>query len=108
MRLGLTEIILIGLVIFIIVITTRMRTPSSRQPANTSQRQLTATEARDEEILRSRRSRGKIFGIVLIVIGVLLIVAAPNLIKAFFMSYLWGGLIIVAGLASLYFMSRRS
>jgi|GEM_PF-2891644 len=123
MKLGPIEIILVVLVIVIIAIATRMRSPNSRQAAETNRKQIiitkaqadatnqkqpTVTEANDEEILRSRFSRGKIFGIVMIIIGALLIVAAPNLIKAFFMSYLWGGLIIIAGIASLYFMSRRS
>lgn len=107
MKLGIIEIILIGVVI-IVVVSTRFLPARSRPPLEADQRQLTHVEAQDEIILRSRRSRGKIFGIVLVVIGILLVMAAPNLIRAFFMSYLWGTLIIIAGLASLYFLSRRS
>ena len=66
-----------------------------------------ATEARDQKILRGRRSGFKISGIVMMIIGVILIITAPSLLKYFFMSYIGGGLIILLGLAA-FFFSRRS
>ena len=108
MKLGIPEIFFIGLVIVIVIGTARSLPTRSRPPAKASQGQLTAVETRDDMIVRTRRSRGKILSIVLVIVGVLLVMAAPNLIKAFFMSYLWGTIIIIAGIASLYFLSRRS
>ena len=105
---GFTEILVIGVVIVVVIGATRFLPTRSPEPAEVSKRGLTPTEARDEEILRARRSRGKVFGVVLLFTGIAIILAAPNLIRAFFMSYIWGTLIIVVGLASLYFMSRRS
>lgn len=107
MKLGINELLLIGLVITVIVVVTRFMPARSRQQAEASSRQLTAVEARDEAIVHSRRSRGKLFGIMMVVAGILLVTTAPNLIKAFFMSYIGGAIIIVAGLALLYFVSRR-
>ena len=111
MKIGIPEIIIIGLVMIVIPYVMRSRPATSRhhtKEEEEKQGQLTAVEARDAAILRSRRSGGKIFGIVLIVAGVLLIVTAPSLIKAFFASYIGGTVIIVIGLALLYFLSRRS
>jgi len=108
MKLGITEILLIGLVIVIVISASRFLPARTRPNTEASHKQLTTIEAQDEMILRARRSKGKIMGYVLVIIGVILVMAAPNLIRAFFMSYLWGTLIIIAGLASLFFLSRRS
>ena len=108
MKLGATEILVIMVIISLVVGATRFLPSKTRQVDKKPVRYISATEARDEEILRSRRNKGRLISFVLVVIGGLLIVTAPNLIKAFFMSYLTGALIIVIGLASLFFMSRRS
>ena len=109
MKIGITEMLIVGVVIMLIIGASRFFPMRSRAPVQEKPaRQLTAVEARDEAILRSRRGKGKIVGIVLVVVGILLIVSAPQLIKYFFMSYIGGALIIVIGLASLFFMSRRS
>ena len=107
-KLGLTEIIVILVVISLVIGATRFLPRRSPPLEVKPSRKLTALEVRDQEILRNRRSGGKIAGAVLILIGVLLIVTAPSLIKAFFMSYIGGALIIVIGLASFFFLSRRS
>ena len=106
MELGLSEILIIAVVVIILISITRF---SVRRPAEktVSTRLLTATEARDAAIIAGRRSKGKIIGIVMTIIGILLITTAPSLIKAFFMSYLGGAFIIIIGL-SFFFLSRRS
>jgi len=96
------------MVVAIAIFATRFRPVGSAPPAETNQGRLTAIEARDEAIIRTRRFRGKALSIILIILGVLLIVAAPSLIRAFFMSYIGGGIIIITGLALLYFLSRHS
>ena len=106
MKLGISEILVIGIVIAIVG-ATHLRSQRLRQPVEAGQKQLTSVEARDLAIVRARRSKGKTIGIMLIIIGVVLIATAPNLIKAFFMSYLGGALVIVIGLSLFYFMSRR-
>ena len=111
MRFGLTEMLLVGVVIMLIIGVSRFFPVNARQPQPEARppRALTPTEARDEEILRKRRqSKGRFIPVVLVIIGVLLIVSAPSLIKYFFMSYIGGALIIIIGLASLFMMSRRS
>ncbi len=112
MRFSLTEMLMVGLVIMLVIgasrfIPMRARQPEARPEAK-PRRRLTAVEARDEEILRGRRSRNKIIGIVMVIIGALLIVTAPSLIKAFMFSYVGGALIIIIGLASIFYLSRRS
>jgi len=109
MKLGLTEMLVIGIVIMIIISATRFFPMKSRQPEPAPARQHTAVEARDEEILRRRRAgKGKYVGFALVIVGVLLIAGAPALIKYVLFSYVGGALIIVAGLLSLFFMLRRS
>jgi multisubunit Na+/H+ antiporter MnhB subunit len=108
MKLGITEMLVIGLVIMLIIGASRFFPMRSRQPEARPVRQLTAVEARDEEILRKRNGKGKLVGVILVVLGVALIVTAPSLIKYFFMSWIGGALILIIGLASLFFMSRRS
>jgi hypothetical protein len=108
MKIGPTEILVILIIISLVIGATRFLPARQRQAEPAKVRYLTPTEARDEEILRSRRSSGKLIGIVLVAIGALLIITAPSLIRYFFMSYIGGALIIVIGLASLFFMSRRS
>jgi hypothetical protein len=111
-RFGLTEMLMVGLVIMLVIGASRFIPLKSRQPETKAvarpSRRLSAVEARDQEILRRRNSRNKILGIVLIIIGALLIITAPSLIKAFFLSYAGGAVIIIIGLASLFYMSRRS
>ncbi len=110
MKFGITEMLLVGVVIMLVIGASRFFPMKRAAPAEQPKpgRKLTAVEARDQEILRSRRGKGKYIGIALVVVGVLLIISAPQLIKYFFMSYIGGALIIVIGLASLFFMSRRS
>ena len=107
MRLSFTEILIVGLVITVVVTIARFMPAKSRQQAAAASKQLTSTEAKDAEILQKRHFRGKALSVVLIFAGIFLVMTAPNLLKMFFMSYVWGALIIIAGLALLYFMWRR-
>jgi hypothetical protein len=111
MRLGITEMLMVGVVIMLIIGLSRFFPMKSRQPALPAKpsRPLTPTEARDEEILaRRRQSKVKFFPVVIVILGVLIVLGAPSLLKYFFMSYIGGGLIIIIGLASLFMISRRS
>jgi len=109
MRFGISEIFVVLLIIGALIAVsvffpsgqkTAVEEQLSRPPRN-------KTEARDQRILRSRRSGFKISGVIMMIIGVILIITAPNLLKYFFMSYIGGGLIILLGLAA-FFFSRRS
>jgi len=109
MKLGPTEILVIAIIIMVIIGFSRFLPVNRSRPTETKPtRAVTSVEARDAEILRNRHSKGKLISIILVAIGALLILTAPSLIKAFFMSYIGGSLIIIIGLASLFFMSRRS
>jgi hypothetical protein len=111
MRFGFTEMLMVGVVIMLIIGLSRffpMKSRRSGLPTKPS-RPLTPTEARDEEILaRRRQSKVKFVPVVMVILGILIILGAPSLLKYFFMSYVGGGLIILIGLASLFMISRRS
>ena len=109
MKLGFTELFV---VLFIIgaIIAVSVFFPSGRKQQNQElieREPRNAEEARDQKILRGRRSGFKISGIVLVILGIILVITAPSLLKYFFMSYIGGGIIILLGLAA-FFFSRRS
>lgn len=109
MRFGLTEMLLVGVVIMLIIGISRFFPTRAPEPQTRPVRTLTPAEAHDEEILRRRRqSKGKLIPVFLVLIGIAVVLSAPSLLKYFFMSYIGGALIIVIGLASLFLMSRRS
>jgi len=109
MKLGFTEIFVVLLIIGIIIAVSAFF-PSGRKKQNQElieREPRNAEEARDQRILRGRRSGLKISGIVMFILGIVLIVSAPSLLRYFFMSYIGGGIIILLGLAA-FFFSRRS
>ncbi len=109
MKLGFTEFFVVLLVIGIIVAIS-VFFPSGHKQQNKElleREPVNAEEARDQRILRSRRSGFKISGIVMVILGIVLIISAPGLLRYFFMSYIGGGIIILLGLAA-FLLSRRS
>jgi Na+/H+ antiporter NhaD/arsenite permease-like protein len=109
MKLGFTEFFVVLLIIGIIIAVS-VFFPSGRKKQNQElieREPRNAEEARDQKILRGRRSGFKISGVVMVILGIILIVSAPSLLRYFFMSYIGGGIIILLGLAA-FFFSRRS
>lgn len=108
MEFGFSELLLVlSVVVIIILVSVFLPARGGSVRERDASRTLSATEARDQEILRRRHSGFKVSGIVLIALGILLVLSAPSLIKAFFMSYIGGAIIVLAGLAFL-FLARRS
>jgi competence protein ComGC len=109
MKLGFSEIFLVILIIGVILIAS-VFSPSrakkereellSREPRN-------EVEARDQDILRKRRSGFNIASLVMVILGLLLILGAPGLIKAVIWSYAGGAAVIIIGLI-IFFITRRS
>jgi len=109
MKLGLTEIFLIILIIGVISIASafspsRTKKEHAGLPAREPRNEV---EARDQEILRKRRSGFNIASLVMVILGLLLILGAPSLIKAVIWSYTGGAAVIIIGLI-IFFITRRS
>jgi hypothetical protein len=108
MKFGFSEILIVGIITVLVLASARFFAAKNPPgPPAVPTRKLTATEARDEEILRNRHSSGKWISIVLVVVGVLLILGAPGLIKAFFFSYIGGFIAIALGIFLFLFLARR-
>jgi hypothetical protein len=109
MKFGLFEMLMVVVVIGLIIAVSVFFPAGSKKEneALLARKPRNAVEARDQEILRKRRSGFKFSGTVFIIIGILLILGAPGLIKAVVWSYLGGAVIILLGLAA-FFISKRS
>ncbi len=104
MEIGFGELIIILVVAAAVLITLRLSAPKS---TGRSSRALMPAEVRDRAILKNRRNGMRWAGIGLLVIGLLLVMSVPSLIRAIFLSYAWGFLLIVLG-AVFLLLPRRS
>jgi hypothetical protein len=109
MKFGLTEMLMVVVVVGIIIAVSVFFPAGGKKEneALLARKPRNAVEARDQQILRKRRSGFKLSGTIFIVIGILLILGAPGLIKAVVWSYLGGAIVIILGLA-VFFISKRS
>ncbi len=109
MRFGLSEMFLVMLVIGIIIAVSIFFPSGAKKEKEEllARKPRNAIEARDQEILRKRRSRFNLSSLALVIVGILLIMSAPGLIKAVIWSYVGGAAVIIIGLA-VFFISRRS
>ena len=108
MKLGLSELLLILIVIGIILFVFRgMPTPRKATPPPVRVRQLTAAEFEEERIKSSRRSRLRILGGVFVIIGLFVLGSTFKVFDYLFMISAGAGLIVLAGIVVLFLSFRR-
>ncbi len=109
MRIGFTEILIIGAIILLLLGVSRVFSPNTPTPTPPARpaRPLTATEARDAEILARRRSSLKGWGVALLLVGFVLFLGSFKIFDYFWMGLGWGGALLILG-ALLLFLPRRS
>lgn len=109
MKLGFSEIFLVILIIGVIVVASAFSPSRAKKEHEEllSQKPRNEVEARDQDILRKRRSGFNIASLVMVILGLLLILGAPSLIKAVIWSYTGGAAVIIIGLI-IFFITRRS
>ena len=106
MKLGLPEILIIIIIIFIIFGVSRMMSRGRTDRPESRVIYKNAEDLEEERIKRQRRSRMQVLGSVFVVIGLVILLSAFNMFKWIFMSYTWSAIIIIIGIAVL-FLSRR-
>jgi hypothetical protein len=107
MEIGFTELLTIGAVIILLLGVGRLFVSRRAPEPAPAGRPLTATEARDEAILRSRRNGLMAWGLVVLALGVIFFLSSFSVFKYFFVGLRWGLVLIVLG-ALLLFLPRRS
>jgi hypothetical protein len=108
MKLGLSEVVLILIVIGVILLVIRgSPTPRRATPPNVRVRRPTAAEIEEERIKSSRRSRLRALGGGLLVVGALILASIFRVFDILFMWYAGAALIMLAGIFVLYLSFRR-
>jgi hypothetical protein len=108
MKLGLSEVVLILIVIGIILLVIRgSPTPRRTAPPAARVRRPTAAEIEEERIKSSRRSRLRALGGGLLVVGALILASIFRVFDILFMWYAGAALIMLAGIFVLYLSFRR-
>jgi hypothetical protein len=107
MEIGFTELLTIGAVIVLLIGVGRIFVSRSTPAPAPAGRRLTATEARDEAILRGRRNGLKGWGLVVLGLGIILFLSSFGVFNYFFGILRWGAVLMVLG-ALLLFLPRRS
>jgi Sec-independent protein translocase protein TatA len=106
MKLGLPEILILIIVIFIIFGVSRMMSGGRSGKPESRVTYKNAEDLEEERIKRQRRSRMQVLGSIFVIIGLVILLSAFNMFKWIFMGYTWSAIIIIIGIAVL-FLSRR-
>jgi hypothetical protein len=108
MKLGLSEVVLILIVMGVILMVIRgSPTPRRTAPPAARVRRPTVAEIEEERIKTSRRARLRVLGGGLLLVGVLLLASVFKIFDVLFMWYAGSALIMLAGIFVLYLSFRR-
>jgi len=109
---GIGEIILILVIGAIVIIGVRVfGTPpakkTKRKPRYEDNDEEEEEEDKDTRIIRHRRSRTQILGIVAIIIGVVILISTASMIKWVFWGPIGAFVIIAIGIVTIFMVRRR-
>ena len=108
MKLGLSEVILllvIGVIILFVIRGSSVPRKATRPPPRV--RRPSAAEIEEERIKSGRRSRLRVFGGGLMLVGVLLLASILKVFNIVFVWYSGAALLVLAGIFVLYLSFRR-
>jgi fatty acid desaturase len=106
---GPAEIVLIIIIAGIVLLGIKVfGTPPQSKTRKVTQYEEADEEDYDERVIKTRRSRTQILGIVAIVVGVIILLSTLSLVKWVFWGPIGAFIIIVIGIATILIARRSS